>query len=34
VTPARLATAIITEMGIARRPYARSLPSHLRQRAT
>jgi methylthioribose-1-phosphate isomerase len=31
VTPARLVTAIITEVGIARRPYARSLPSHLRR---
>jgi methylthioribose-1-phosphate isomerase len=29
VTPARLVTAIITEVGIARRPYPRSLPSHL-----
>jgi methylthioribose-1-phosphate isomerase len=31
VTPARLVTAIITEVGIARRPYPRSLPSHLRR---
>jgi len=31
VTPAHLVTAIITEVGIARRPYARSLPSHLKR---
>ena len=31
VTPARLVTAIVTEVGVARRPYARSLPSHLRR---
>jgi methylthioribose-1-phosphate isomerase len=31
VTPARLVTAIVTEMGVARRPLARSLPSHLRR---
>ena len=31
VTPARLVTAIITEVGIARRPLARSLPSHVRR---
>jgi methylthioribose-1-phosphate isomerase len=29
VTPARLVTAIITEVGIARRPYGRSLPAHV-----
>jgi len=31
VTPARLVTAIITEAGVARRPYTRSLPSHVRK---
>ena len=31
VTPARLVTAIVTEVGVAHRPYARSLPSHLRK---
>ncbi len=31
VTPARLVTAIITEVGVARRPYGRSLPSHVRR---
>jgi methylthioribose-1-phosphate isomerase len=31
VTPGRLVTAIVTEVGVARRPYARSLPSHLRR---
>ena len=34
VTPARLVTAIVTEVGVARRPYARSLPSHLRHSTT
>ena len=33
VTPARLVTAIVTEVGIARRPYRRSLPSHVRRAA-
>ena len=32
VTPARLVTAIVTEVGVARRPYGRSLPSHVRRR--
>jgi methylthioribose-1-phosphate isomerase len=32
VTPSRLVTAIITEVGVARRPYARSLASHVRRR--
>ncbi|MDZ4828017.1 MAG: S-methyl-5-thioribose-1-phosphate isomerase [Actinomycetota bacterium] len=31
VTPARLVTGIITEVGIARPPYRRSLPSHVRR---
>jgi len=31
VTPARLVSAIVTEVGVAHRPYARSLPSHLRR---
>ncbi|MGO9875480.1 MAG: S-methyl-5-thioribose-1-phosphate isomerase [Acidimicrobiia bacterium] len=31
VTPALLVTAIVTEVGVARRPYARSLPSHVRR---
>jgi methylthioribose-1-phosphate isomerase len=31
VTPARLVTAIVTEMGIARPPYRRSLPAHVRR---
>jgi methylthioribose-1-phosphate isomerase len=31
VTPARLVTAIITEVGVARRPYGRSLASHVRR---
>jgi methylthioribose-1-phosphate isomerase len=31
VTPARLVTAIVTEVGVARRPLARSLPSHVRR---
>ncbi len=31
VTPARLVTAIVTEVGVARRPYTRSLPSHVRR---
>jgi methylthioribose-1-phosphate isomerase len=33
VTPARLVTAIVTECGIARRPFRRSLPSHVRRAA-
>jgi len=33
VTPARLVTAIITEAGIARPPYRRSLPAHVRRAA-
>jgi methylthioribose-1-phosphate isomerase len=31
VTPARLVTGIITEIGIARPPFRRSLPSHVRR---
>ena len=31
VTPARLVTAIITEAGVARPPYRRSLPAHVRR---
>jgi methylthioribose-1-phosphate isomerase len=31
VTPARLVTAIVTEAGIARPPYRRSLPAHVRR---
>jgi methylthioribose-1-phosphate isomerase len=31
VTPARLVSGIITEVGIARPPYSRSLPSHVRR---
>ena len=31
VTPARLVTAIVTEIGIARPPYRRSLPAHVRR---
>jgi len=31
VTPARLVTAIVTEVGVARRPYGRSLASHVRR---
>ena len=31
VTPARLVTAIVTEVGIARPPYRRSLPAHVRR---
>ena len=31
VTPARLVTAMVTEVGIARPPYRRSLPSHSRR---
>jgi methylthioribose-1-phosphate isomerase len=31
VTPARLVSGIITEVGIARPPYGRSLPSHVRR---
>jgi methylthioribose-1-phosphate isomerase len=34
VTPARFVTAIATEIGVARRPYARSLPSQLRRAAS
>ena len=33
VTPARLVSGIITEVGIARPPFARSLPSHVRRAA-
>ena len=33
VTPARLVTGIVTEVGIARPPYRRSLPSHVRRAA-
>jgi methylthioribose-1-phosphate isomerase len=31
VTPARLVTAIVTEVGVARPPYRRSLPAHVRR---
>ena len=31
VTPARLVTGIITEVGVARPPYHRSLPNHVRR---
>jgi methylthioribose-1-phosphate isomerase len=31
VTPARLVTAIVTEVGVARAPYGRSLASHVRR---
>ena len=31
VTPARLVTAIVTEAGVARPPYRRSLPAHVRR---
>jgi methylthioribose-1-phosphate isomerase len=31
VTPARLVTAIVTEVGVARRPFGRSLPAHVRR---
>jgi methylthioribose-1-phosphate isomerase len=34
VTPARLVTAIVTEVGIARPPYRRSLPAHVRRGAS
>ena len=34
VTPARLVTAIVTEVGIARRPFPRSLASHVRRGGT
>jgi len=34
VTPARLVTAIITEVGVARRPYGRALASHVRRAPT
>ncbi|HTD51082.1 MAG TPA: S-methyl-5-thioribose-1-phosphate isomerase, partial [Acidimicrobiia bacterium] len=34
VTPARFVTAIATEIGVARRPYGRSLPSQLRRAAS
>jgi methylthioribose-1-phosphate isomerase len=33
VTPARLVTAIVTECGLARPPYRRSLPAHVRRAA-
>ena len=33
VTPGRLVTAIVTESGIARPPYRRSLPAHVRRAA-
>jgi methylthioribose-1-phosphate isomerase len=33
VTPARLVSGIVTEVGIARPPYRRSLPSHVRRAA-
>jgi methylthioribose-1-phosphate isomerase len=33
ITPARLVTAIITEAGVARRPFGRSLPAHVRRAA-
>jgi len=33
VTPARLVTAILTESGVARPPYRRSLPTHVRRAA-
>jgi methylthioribose-1-phosphate isomerase len=33
VTPARLVTAIVTECGVARRPFGRSLPAHVRRAA-
>jgi methylthioribose-1-phosphate isomerase len=33
VTPARLVTGIVTEVGVARPPYRRSLPSHVRRAA-
>jgi methylthioribose-1-phosphate isomerase len=33
VTPARLVTAIVTECGVARRPFRRSLPAHVRRAA-
>ena len=33
VTPGRLVTAIVTECGIARPPYRRSLPAHVRRAA-
>jgi methylthioribose-1-phosphate isomerase len=33
VTPARLVTAIVTEVGVARRPYGRSLAGHVRRSA-
>jgi methylthioribose-1-phosphate isomerase len=31
ITPARLITAIVTEVGVARPPYRRSLPSHVQR---
>jgi methylthioribose-1-phosphate isomerase len=34
VTPARLVTGIVTEIGVARPPFARSLPNHVRRAAT
>jgi methylthioribose-1-phosphate isomerase len=33
VTPARLVTAIVTESGVARSPFRRSLPAHVRRAA-
>jgi methylthioribose-1-phosphate isomerase len=33
VTPARLVTAVVTECGVARRPFRRSLPAHVRRAA-
>lgn len=33
VTPGRLVTGVITEVGVARPPYRRSLPSHVRRAA-
>ena len=34
VTPARLVSGIITEVGVARPPFGRSLPSHVRRAGT
>jgi methylthioribose-1-phosphate isomerase len=34
VTPARLVSGIVTEVGVARPPFARSLPSHVRRAGT
>jgi methylthioribose-1-phosphate isomerase len=33
VTPARLVTAVVTEVGVARRPLSRSVPAHARRGA-